>query len=326
MRILLIVVIILIFLFLIFIGIGNYFVNLVLSNKKKSKHFLNAPHNLITTNESDEVRLKRNESLEQWFLQHHPKSLAITSFDGLKLHSIMLVNEVPTQRWVILNHGYTGSCKQVRPIAKHFYHRGFNILTIDARAHGESTGSLYTMGYYERMDMERWIDVIISKQNNAEIILYGISMGAATVLLATGDDVPKNVKAVIEDCAYSSFYDELNYQIKKLFHIPGWLLIPAASFVLRFRAGIAIKDVDVIGAVRKSSVPTLFIHGQDDQFIPVSMGEALYQNAACPKQWLAIDDAGHAMSQTVNPHLYWKTVDTFLQETLGKIEYQKKNK
>lgn len=119
---------------------------------------------------------------------------------------------------------------------KKFYDRGFNVLAVDARAHGESEGTKIGMGWPERMDVIEWIKLILSWDPDARIILHGVSMGAATVLMASGETLPDNVKAVIADCGYTSEWDEFIWEAEMM-HIPWFPVLNAASALSKLRDG-----------------------------------------------------------------------------------------
>ena len=136
----------------------------------------------------------------------------------------------------------------------------------------------------------------------AEIVLYGVSMGAATVMMASGEaDLPVQVRCVIEDCGYTSVWDEFSGQLKELFGLPPFPVLNAADLVCRIRAGYSITEASALRQVERSVTPTLFIHGEEDTFVPFWMLEELYQAASCEKEKLAVPGAAHAESAAVAP-------------------------
>lgn len=144
-------------------------------------------------------------------------------------------------------------------------------------------------------------------------MLYGVSMGAATVMMASGEaDLPVQVRCVIEDCGYTSVWDEFSGQLKELFGLPPFPVLNAADLVCRIRAGYSITEASALRQVERSVTPTLFIHGEEDTFVPFWMLEELYQAASCEKEKLAVPGAAHAESAAVAPELYWPAVDAFL--------------
>ena len=179
---------------------------------------------------------------------------------------------------------------------------------------GSAAGIVYIgMGWPERRDVVRWCQQLIAEDPEAEIVLYGVSMGAATVMMASGEaDLPVQVRCVIEDCGYTSVWDEFSGQLKELFGLPPFPVLNAADLVCRIRAGYSITEASALRQVERSVTPTLFIHGEEDTFVPFWMLEELYQAASCEKEKLAVPGAAHAESAAVAPELYWPAVDAFL--------------
>lgn len=190
---------------------------------------------------------------------------------------------------------------------------GYNLLIPDLRGHGQSEGDYIGMGWDDRKDIIQWMNYIIQKDKNASIILYGVSMGGATVMNASGEKLPSQVKVIIEDCGYTSVWDMLKTRIR----MNEWqseVALNMASLVTKIRAGYALGDVQPIQQVKKSQIPILFIHGGNDDFVPVSMVNELYNAAKCPKEKLIVEGAGHANSCSVNSDLYYTTILKFIHK------------
>ena len=197
-----------------------------------------------------------------------------------------------------------------------FFEMNCNILAIDLRGAGKSENNYIGMGWKDRLDVIKWIEYINKKYNESEIILFGVSMGATTVMLATGEELPENVKCAIEDCGYSSVEDEFSYQLKKMFNVNTFPLLNIASLVTKVKAGYFFEEVSVTEQLRKSKTPTLFIHGESDTFVPYYMLDLNYNMANCEKERLTIKGAEHIKSSKVNPELYWSTIKDFLNKYL----------
>ena len=137
-------------------------------------------------------------------------------------------------------------------------------------------------------------------------------MGAATVMMTTGEHLPSCVKCAIEDCGYTSVYDAYSYKIPKMMHIPAFPAVDLFGSAIKKKIGFDIRVASALDQVKKSQVPTLFIHGESDSVVPVSMVYKLYENAACEKDILIVKNAEHAMSPLVSPELYWNRVWNFI--------------
>jgi len=302
MKILLIIMLtILALLVIAYFWIGNYFYNIAL-NPNTSKEFV-----LGVIQDTQEQQKDENA-----------KDVYITSTNNgnLRLHAYEIVKEQNSNIWVIVVHGYYGKANDMGYYAKEYYNRGHNVLVVDLRGHGQSEGNYIGMGWHDRLDIIDWANYLISKNPKCQIILHGISMGAATVMMATGENLPTNVKVAIEDCGYSSIWEEFEVQLDVLFKLPAFPVLNAASAVCKIRAGYMLEEGTAIEQVKKSKTPTLFIHGKEDKFVPFEMLDKVYQAANCEKEKLIIEGAAHAEASWTNPELYWKTVNEFINKNL----------
>lgn len=224
-------------------------------------------------------------------------------------------------KWVLLLHGYTGWKEEMYPFAYWYHQEGYHVLVPDLRCQGESEGDYIGMGWTDHFDCMLWIDYILSEDPEAQIVIHGQSMGAATALMMTGDDkLSQNVKAVISDCSYTDAYAMFGEKIKEWFGLPAFPLVDSACLALKFRGGYNLRDASALEAVKNSNVPTFFIHGDEDVMISVEMTKELYQEAACPKELLIVEGAGHAQSQDKDPHTYYGKIKEFLDKTLANKE------
>ncbi len=218
-------------------------------------------------------------------------------------------------KYALLCHGYTGYAGQMAGYAKKFFDMGYSVLTPDALAHGESDGKFIGMGWLERPDVLAWIDTIVQKDPEAEIILHGVSMGGATVMMASGEDLPDNVKCIVEDCGYSSVWDEFSLQLKNVFHLPAVPILNVTSMFSKLRAGYSFEEASAVEQLKKASVPMLFIHGDADTFVPFEMLDVVYDAcASAEKEKLVVHDAAHGGAVSTEPTLYWDTVTAFVDK------------
>ena len=189
--------------------------------------------------------------------------------DSMKLNGLFLPSiQAGSTRYVILCHGYRNNCCELGMYARHFWHRGYSVLLPDARGHGDSEGKYIGMGWQERKDVLEWIDFLRQKDPKAQIVLMGISMGAATVMMTSGENLPSNVKAVIEDCGYTSVWEEFSVQIHNYFHLTPFPFLYLSSLASRIRYGFSFKEASAIRQVAKCNRPILFIHGSKDTLFP----------------------------------------------------------
>lgn len=315
-----IVVCILLLVFLIMLGIiGNYLYNYAIAaNTSKAEVFQKNSE----TEKVGKDNLTEEEIYETW-LTENSNDTYIKSEDGLNLHGYEL-KHLDSDIWTIIVHGYDGQGIDMGDYAQSFYNKGYNVLVVDLRGAGLSDGEYIGMGWHDRLDIVSWIDYLVEKDEKCQIILFGVSMGASTVMMATGEKLPQNVKLAIEDCGYSSVWSEFEYQLKKIFNLDSFPFLNVASITTKIRAGYFLEDASSLKQLQKSNTPTLFIHGDKDEFVPTYMVNENYEIATCEKELLVVEGAEHARSSKVAPDLYWNTIDEFIRKYI-KQQYVGKN-
>lgn len=289
--------------------VGNYFYNLALNPNTPKDIVFGTPEEAAAT--SGQVL---DEDISWLLNDSNYTDEYITSQDGLKLHSYQVKNQSSSNKWVITVHGYTSEGINMSSYAKKYYNNGYNVLIPDLRSHGLSEGDYIGMGWDDRLDIISWINYILNEAPNAEIVLHGISMGAATVLMTSGEEIPSNVKAIIADCGYTSVWDEFAYQLDDLFSLPEFPILNVSSIVAKIRAGYFLGEASSIEQVKKSQTPILYIHGDQDDFVPYYMMEELYNATNSEKEMLTIKGAEHAKASEVDPETYWTTINNFINK------------
>ncbi len=242
-------------------GIGSYFVNYALSPSSSSGD-RDVEGTVSYTFDSEE---EERAIAEAYLATTSPVS--IESTDGLNLHADMTESE-DSHLWALVIHGYKSNNDYMMRYGARYAERGYNVLLPDNRAHDESEGEYIGMGWLDRGDIEEWIKWIIEKDADAQIVLHGVSMGAATVMMVSGDN-PAHVIGYIEDCGYTSVWDIFASELKKRFSLPTFPVLNLASTVSKWKAGYDFKEASCIEQVEKCEKPMLFIHGEDDDFVPV---------------------------------------------------------
>lgn len=301
--------VVLVILILFFFLIGNYFCDIALNPKVSKKYILRS-----VTNEDKEEERKDNTEGERW-LNDFAREIDILSKDNLKLHGYLVLNPMKkSNTWVILAHGYMGRSYEMAKYAKKFIEMGYNTLLVDLRAHGKSEGKYIGMGWKDRLDILKWIERICVDNPDSKIILYGASMGAATMMMTTGEKLPSNVKMCIEDCGYSSVQIQFEMMLKTIKPCIAKYLMTASSFVAKLKVGYNFEEASSIKQIRKANIPILFIHGDKDKFVPFEMLDELYEVANFPKEKLVIKNAGHVESSKINSELYWRTINDFIKK------------
>ena len=250
---------------------------------------------------------------DTWIYDYKDKEdVFINSFDNLKLHGYILKTE-NSDKWAITVHGYTNKAESMSAMAYKYHSLGYNILMPDLRGHGKSEGSYVGMGWHDRLDILKWIDLIIKENKDAKILLHGISMGAGTVMMVSGEDLPENVKVIIEDCGYTSAKEQLAYNLKTMFKLPSFPILNFCSLITKIKDNYFISEASAIKQLQKAKVPILFIHGDKDKFVPFYMLDKLYNACSSKKDKLIIKDVGHAKSESLKSDLYWNKVEDFIK-------------
>jgi fermentation-respiration switch protein FrsA (DUF1100 family) len=257
---------------------------------------------------------------KEWLFARELEHITIRSRDGLTLHGDFLPAEYQSNKLAICGHGYTGcGLKDCVSIAVFFHRMGYNCLIVDHRAHGKSEGDYVGFGILDRFDMKAWIDCMEKRfEGNAEIVLYGVSMGATIAVMTAGlTSLSPSVKAVVADCAFTSPYDVFAHILKRDYHLPPFPIMNINDMMCRRKAGYGFRDYSTLDAVQATGVPILFIHGRDDDFVPVWMSEKNYKMCRSPKDILIVDNAAHAASYYENKEAYEAKVKGFLEKYVG---------
>lgn len=241
------------------------------------------------------------------------ESVTIKSFDGTRLHGryYHLKDGAPLE---ILCHGYR-SCAFRDCSGGHALSRkmGFNALVIDQRAHGESSGTVITFGIKERKDLLCWIQYANSRLGSQmPIILSGLSMGAATVLMASELDLPENVAAIIADSPYSAPAAIIE-KVCADRHYPVALCRPFIHLGALLYGHFRLNECNAKDAVQSAKVPILLIHGEADKFVPCDMSWEIADRCASPVEVQTFPDAGHGLSYMIDPVRYEQVVYEFLR-------------
>ncbi len=263
-----------------------------------------------------EEMLKKNIDA---FLKIPCEEVYTTSFDGLKLHGKFYEGQ-KDKPVLIFFHGYRANAtRDGSGIYSIGTEKGINILVATQRSHKESEGKTITFGIRESYDCLSWIEYVKERfGEDKKVILWGISMGAATVMTAAGRDLPENVLGIGADCGYSSAKDILKSVIKgmKLPVEPSYWLVKLGA---RIYGGFDVEETSPLEAMKKVKVPVLFIHGIDDDFVPCDMTHQNYEACISDKSLVLVEKAGHGMSYYVDMKRVEEGVYAFLDKIMEEV-------
>lgn len=259
---------------------------------------------------------KEYEEGKAWCMQQDMQDCYMESKDGLVLHAYYLPAENP-KRFVLLSHGYKGSgFGDFAYTARFLHENNCNLLFIDQRCCGASQGEYITFGAWEQYDVQGWA-YYIAKRNKKKlpIYLYGESMGAAAVLMASGHKLPAEVRGLVADCGFRSMKGQVKDMAAGWFHLH-WigLMLFRLDLFCRALAGFRMKDADTTKALEKNKRPVLFFHGEEDTY--VNYKNSIYNYSVCqaPKELLIISEARHLCSAYEKPELYREKLSVFFEK------------
>ncbi len=240
--------------------------------------------------------------------------IEIKSFDGLTLHGKYYEQEkgAPIE---LMFHGYRGSAERdlCGGIQRCFKLRR-NVLIVDQRAHGRSGGNVITFGLFESRDVLSWVEYINTQFGKKQkIILCGISMGAATVMMAAGENLPENVIGALADCGYTSAKEIICRVISKM-HLPAKMLYPFVRLGALIFGRFDPNKAAPINALKNCKIPIIFIHGEADNFVPCEMSKINFDAVSSPKRLITVKGAGHGAAYLVEPENYLSALTNFYDE------------
>ncbi len=278
------------------------------------------PETYINSPTDDPIEIQTREFEEKVDYQLKKMNLEdcwIKTKDGLNLHAYYRESSVRTNKVVISVHGWHGDALRTSALHTHFLvDYSFNILFLDMRSYGQSEGRYTTYGVKDAEDILEWIDYIVDRfEGDVSIALLGLSMGGNAVC-NVADRVPHQVKCIIDDCGYTTAYEELKYVLRTK-------KVPLASFFLVFVNIIniivnkwSLKKESAIRSLEGSKVPVLFIHGAKDKLVPPYMAKQNFNACTSEKAIQIFDNAPHARSYFLNKEAYKKLVLDYLARKL----------
>lgn len=282
------------------------------------------PRAFFSGDEHARYRQKLHE-LVDWLEPLDFERVSIVSRDGLTLvgRYYHTADGAPLK---IVFHGWRSNLlRDCCGAAKMAMNAGYNLLLVCQRAHGESGGNTITFGILEKYDCLAWVNYAVDRfGSEVRILLGGVSMGAATVLMASALELPKNVKGISADCGYTSPEAIIRKVCREDVGIPDVIGFPLVRLAARLYGGFSVKDGGALEAVKQARVPLLLIHGDADAFVPFSMCHEIYGAIPGEKRLLAVKGAGHGLSYFVSSEDYESTLRAFEESALRTGENERK--
>lgn len=238
--------------------------------------------------------------------------ISVIADDGVKL-SARVYETDGAKGTIICIPGYnTTSLASFAPIAPFYMENGYNLLLVTGRGQGESGGANIGFGVSEAKDVLKWISAAEERFLDTRIIIHAYSTGAVSALIDAGVGLPRSVKCIIEDSAYSKLWDVLEYQMKQVYKLAPFPILHIAELFAKRYAGTDFRT-NIVKYTETACLPILFIHGAKDMIIPAYMCEALYESCTAPKGLLMVEGAGHTQAYMRDPETYRNTVKEFIE-------------
>lgn len=237
--------------------------------------------------------------------------------DGLRAHAVCIKSRKAEGRTAVVVHGYTNNSIDMLHIAR-IYNKEmyYNVVLPDLHGHGLSQGDDIQMGWFDRLDVLKWIDLapkmFSTVADSMRLVVHGISMGAATTMCVSGEHTPDYVKCFVEDCGYTSAWDEFAHELRGRFSLPEFPLLYTASWLTQAKYGWSFKEASPLKQVAKCKKPMFFIHGDKDTFVPTWMVYPLYEAKPQPKQLWIAPGSEHAFAYRDHREEYIKKVEAFV--------------
>ena len=298
--------------------IGNVFYYITLTKRGingKISQKMSRPND-----KEDEYTKHLNELLNAgklWFDGADREKLVIESAHSKKnIHCDYIFGDGKSDVCAIVVHGYTSNPRSMGVYAQKYHEMGYDVLMPILNGHADSEVQGITMGWRDRLVIIDWINYLVENNPNVKIILHGVSMGAATVMMTTGEELPDNVRAAVADCGYTSVWDIFSNKLHSSMKMHNFPTLYSANTVNKVVSGYDFKKASSVEQLKKSKTPTIFIHGENDTFVPYEMLDIVYDAAACEKEKVTIPNAPHARNACADPELYWDRVISFIQKYL----------
>jgi len=254
------------------------------------------------------------EKMENWVrearvLPH--EDVEITSFDGLRLQG-KFYEYAPGAPVEIMFHGYRGNAERdMSGGVQRCFRVRRSALVVEQRCSRGSEGNTITFGINERRDCLSWVDFAVSWLGaDCRLILTGISMGAATVMMAAGEKLPPNVVGILADCGYTSA-KEIMYDVMRKMKLPPKLCYPFVKLVAKLFGHFDLDETSPVEAMKRCKLPVIFFHGESDDFVPCDMSRKNYEACTGRKKLVTIPGAGHGLAYAVEPERYVRELYDF---------------
>lgn len=250
-------------------------------------------------------------SARKWFDSAEKTLLREETENAGETAAYELLQKEPTNKWAVLVHGYANIPAGISHIAKKYYEQGYNLIMPNLHGQGDDKHKYVSMGYYDKFVVSHWCRYIAEKDPKAQIALHGVSMGGATVLLSLGESLPSNVRVCVSDCAYATSKGVFDAFMRPFAFFMTNPVLSAVNLISKLRKNFDMEECRPVEAVKRTSIPTLFIHGKEDNFVPFENMQTLYNACSSEKDMLPIEGSPHSICSIIGGEAYWNKVWEF---------------
>lgn len=290
---------------------------LVVTHKLFSQMFLRRPKTFLSRSKDlkahDRLGADTWRAARSWLQEQPLQTCTLRREDGVSLVARYLPPRREGGKVALAMHGYSADHRSMACIARIYAQQlGYGVLLPDARGDGDSGGEYQCQLDKNARDVAAWVEYAARELGVSVVVLHGVSMGAATVAMVSALKLRDSVRCIVEDCGFSNWEAVLAYQIKRLYHLPRWPVLPLSEWMYRRKTGSDMHDMQPARDAARSLLPFLILHGEADTFVPVYMAKEFAQAVGDRGEVLMVPQAGHARSCTVAPELYGDTLAAFL--------------
>lgn len=281
------------------------------------------PDKLLGGDNLGKVIKECDETTERIKKEYAHETVSVKTDDGLTLFGDFYINKNKTKNTLLCVHGYNSAgyyefATMVEPILN----AGFNCFLVNNRMAYPSEGKHTGFGVLEKDDLKKWVQSVNSYFADGKIVLYGVSMGAATVMQASDSEL-ENVVGIIADCGFTTCYEEFKFVLKTVAHLPAFPILNVLNLLCKIILGFSLKQSDSRKALARTTLPVLFVHGDADVFVPEYMSHECYDACAGEKEIIIYEGAAHAQSHFTHREKYEKDLMNFCRKCFfGAIENQ----
>lgn len=273
---------------------------------------------ISTMQESREYMCKQYPYISNWLdsveANGYLRDTSIINNKGKRLTAKYMPAQAKTNKTAVILHGYTDDAYRIIQLGYMYNNNlGYNILIPNHQYHGGSEGKNIQMGWKDRLDVLLWMDVA-NNIFNSQMLVHGISMGGATTMMLSGETPRPYLKCLIEDCGYTSVWDQFQKELKEDFGLPPFPILYTADILCQILYGWGFKEASALKQVKKCTLPMFFIHGTADKYVPTWMVHPLYEAHQNEKELWLVKDAAHAKSYKNNPAEYTQRIRKFTEK------------